>query len=332
VVLEQLEALLAGHQGPIEQAGELLAGIDERRRAVRELLERVEGRSRQIDRQTAETEQRVRELEESFRARLRTLVDTALGRFDETEDQLSARSASLRADLLERLERLRASGESVLAGFEARGQALREMVERACERAENDAVVREASAERALAQAESMRLALDEVGVSTAVLLESAGHARTALEASLDRRAHEAEAAVEQAGAQRLSALTMALEHTAREAESRIAAAAASGSAQLAVAVAQAERAAARHRVDAAAAADMRVELDTMSAAMLALTERVMQMERAAGHTAATPKRAPTRKKAGASKPEANESGVNEAGAVQVENKPAVRSRPSTPA
>ncbi|MGP1273490.1 MAG: hypothetical protein ACTS22_09155 [Phycisphaerales bacterium] len=190
VVLDQLESFIGGNADAIERAAEILTGIDDRAARTRELLQEIDRRadalSRAADRFESEADART----EQFEHRLRNLVDTAMDRFEETEDQLVARAASMRRSLIDRLEEIRSKGESALERLEQRGASLVASAEQDLERLEQ-----RSKAERLAGEELSARLA----GLSaqheerTSALLVSVETSLSTAERRIDERAASAE-------------------------------------------------------------------------------------------------------------------------------------------
>ncbi|MEO0631436.1 MAG: hypothetical protein AAFY46_12050, partial [Planctomycetota bacterium] len=136
VILDQLERFMTGNGDAIEHAAEVLAGIDQRMAGSRALLDEVERRSVNLSKASQSAEQAIEARAEAFQSRLRSIVDTAMDRFEETEDQLTARAASARRELLDRLEQMRSRGEDTLSRLDARATNLAAEAEDTTARAE----------------------------------------------------------------------------------------------------------------------------------------------------------------------------------------------------
>ncbi len=136
VVLEQLERFMGDNGDAIEHAAEILAGIDQRMSESRRLLDQVDRRAANLSKASEHAEQAIEARAEAFQQRLRSIVDTAMDRFEETEDQLTARAASARRELLDRLEQMRSRGEETLARLDTRAAELSAEAEDAVTRAQ----------------------------------------------------------------------------------------------------------------------------------------------------------------------------------------------------
>jgi hypothetical protein len=308
VILDQLERFIGDNRDPIERAAEVLTGIDDRASAARSLLGEIDRRAAALERMSRETERSLTDRTEAFHAALRTLVNDAMARFDETEDQLAARAASARRDLGDRLDALRARGDEMLDRLARRAEASIQSAEVAAALADR--------LDAARAQAERAGEALAAVDETCRQTTE---HALESVAAAGSRATAEVAAAA-QAGADELARITAAAEPGVdavivrlRDALGRIESRAGehtravnatltrAGAAKrsLVETIAEAEAAASSARAERAAElppdtdSELSIEVQTLSAALLGLTERVMLLERSlAAQSKPAPRRA----------------------------------------
>ncbi|MEL6795659.1 MAG: hypothetical protein AAFO89_02440 [Planctomycetota bacterium] len=137
IILEQLDRFIDSNGDTIEHAAEVLAGIDERMAASRTLLDDVDRRARNLHKASQQAEQVIQARAEAFEQRLRSIVDAAMDRFEDTEDQLTARAASARRELLDRLEQMRSRGEATIARLQSKAGELSEEAEETVARAQS---------------------------------------------------------------------------------------------------------------------------------------------------------------------------------------------------
>ena len=188
VVLEHLESFIGNNADAIERAAEILTSIDERSQTTRDLLAEIDRRAALLTRLAATTEQAAESRSEQFENRLRAIVDTAMDRFEETEDQLSARAASMRRSLLERVEELRGKGEAAVARIEQRAADATRAADEDLARAESrlgaiNAAVESSSSKLSKATAELSAQA----AASTETIESAAARAITAITGQTDR-------------------------------------------------------------------------------------------------------------------------------------------------
>lgn len=137
IILEQLDRFIDSNGETIEHAAEVLAGIDERMAASRKLLDDVDRRATNLHKASQQAEQVIEARAEAFEQRLRSIVDAAMDRFEDTEDQLTARAASARRELLDRLEQMRSRGEATIARLDSKAGELSEEAEETVARAQS---------------------------------------------------------------------------------------------------------------------------------------------------------------------------------------------------
>lgn len=315
VILDQLERFIGDNRDPIERAAEVLTGIDDRASAARALLGDIDRRASALDRMSRETERSLTDRTEAFHAALRTLVNDALARFDETEDQLAARAASVRRDLGERLETLRARGDEMLDCLTRRAEASIQSAQEAAAHADRLETAR-AEAERAgaaLAEAgaacrqttdralqviaEAGTRATTDIAAAAEASIGVIAQARATAEPEVDAaimRLRDALGRIEARAGEHTRGITAALTRAGAAKRSLVEtiseSEAAATSARAARAGAQESQQA--HHVES----ELTIEVQTLSAALLGLSERVMSLEEAlAAQAKAAPRRAPAR-------------------------------------
>ncbi len=206
VILDQLERFIGENSTEIERAAEVLAGIDERAESTRALLDEIDRRAGGLDRASRDAERAIEARAEAFQHRLRTIVDTAMDRFEETEDQLTARAASARRELLDRLEQMRSRAEETVSRLDDRTSALAGDAEAMLARAETRLETLRGPAKELLAEIDAkgakLDARLDERLASLAAALESTTEREDALrsigESVIERAASACESTLEE--------------------------------------------------------------------------------------------------------------------------------------
>ncbi|HED53403.1 MAG TPA: hypothetical protein ENJ00_04290 [Phycisphaerales bacterium] len=135
-ILERLERFVGSHSDVFERANQLLNSIDDRQDRSQELLGLLRRQTELAEAAGRELERAATERAEAFHARLGAIINAEMDRFEQAQSDLSASAATMRRDLVDRLEELRSRGETMLGALEHRATTIADGVPAMLETAE----------------------------------------------------------------------------------------------------------------------------------------------------------------------------------------------------